>query len=232
MEDADIACDLEPDEKTKPIKPTGARSQHIVRNHISQKIEDHIGKRTKRDDKSSSESYLKRYANRKAQQSAGSSSASPNNEVLTIHVYDAESSTEIAFKVRPTTSLHRVWDAYTQQVKRSNVELYYKGNIVALDQTPRSLSMRNNDIIYAQPGEIKLTIHVINCTSGKVSRFLVKPSTKFDKVFNAYANREGVSLQSIKFCLNGETVPDFATPSLLEMINEDAIFVHQQSSLW
>lgn len=231
MEDteADIACDLEPDEK----RVTSTNHRPIT----SHRIEDHIGRRTKRDDKSNHESYTKKYANRKNHQNNGSSTTSANSagsssDVLTIHVYDSETSTDIAFKVRPTTSLHRVWDAYTQQIKRSNVELYYKGNIVALDQTPRSLSMRNNDVIYAQPGEIKLTIHVINCSSGKVSRFLVKPSTKFDKVFNAYANREGVSLQSIKFCLNGETVPDFATPSLLEMINEDAIFVHQQSSLW
>ncbi len=223
--DADVACDLEPDEKNPLSKVPFERSTQ--RAITSQKIEDYIGKRSKR----SGEGPVKKLTSRNKYPQHNNISES-GNEILTIHVYDAESSSEIAFKVRPSTSLHRVWDAYTQQIKRSNVELYYKGNIVGLDQTPRSLSMRNDDVIYAQPGEIKLTIHVVNCSSGKISRFLVKPSTKFDKVFSAYANREGVSLQSIKFCLNGETVPDFATPSLLEMINEDSIFVHQQANLW
>lgn len=160
--------------------------------------------------------------------SSDASAAAAVADVLTIHVYDAETSTDIAFKVRQTTLLRRVWDACCQQLKRSNFELCYRGKVVVLEHTPRALAIRTNDVLYVQPHEEKLTIHVINCSSGKVSRFLVKPSTRFDKVFHAYATREGVSLKTIKFCLNGETVPDFATPFLLEMFDEDSIFAHQE----
>mmetsp|Transcript_19891 Transcript_19891/g.56196 ORF Transcript_19891/g.56196 Transcript_19891/m.56196 type:complete len:92 (-) Transcript_19891:99-374(-) len=56
--------------------------------------------------------------------------------------------------------------------------------------------------------------------------FKVKPTTKFDKVFQAYANRKGVQVSSLRFMFDGERLNGAQTPQDVELQNDDQIDVY------
>ncbi|KUJ13917.1 ubiquitin-like protein [Mollisia scopiformis] len=60
--------------------------------------------------------------------------------------------------------------------------------------------------------------------------FRIKPSTNFNKVFKAYAEKRSIELRSIRFLFHGVRVQDFETPEKLEMGEGDEIqaMVEQQ----
>ena len=59
--------------------------------------------------------------------------------------------------------------------------------------------------------------------SGEETFFKVKKTTKMQKVFDAYAARKSVSRAKLRFMLDGERVPDDATPKMLELQEQDQI---------
>ena len=70
------------------------------------------------------------------------------------------------------------------------------------------------------PSEI--TIRVKD-QAGEVIFFKVKFTTKMRKVFEAYAQRKGVQLNSLRFLLDGERITNEDTPKTLELEDNDQI---------
>eukprot|EP00947_MAST-08B_sp_MAST-8B-sp1_P001632 g1632.t1 len=67
-----------------------------------------------------------------------------------------------------------------------------------------------------------ITIRV-KASTGEETFFKVKKTTKMSKIFGAYANRQGVQLNSLKFMLDGERVNPEDTPKTLELEDQDQI---------
>ena len=58
---------------------------------------------------------------------------------------------------------------------------------------------------------------------GDNTHFKVKKTTKMSKVFEAYAQRRGVTVKSLRFLFEGERVNFNETPKSLEMEDDDQI---------
>ena len=69
-----------------------------------------------------------------------------------------------------------------------------------------------------------LTIRIRDQT-GEETYFKVKPQTRMDKVFNAFATKKGVHCHSLRFMIDGERIPDLDTPQSLELEDYDQIDV-------
>eukprot|EP00500_Bicosoecida_sp_ms1_P000525 CAMPEP_0203812104 /NCGR_PEP_ID=MMETSP0115-20131106/3950_1 /ASSEMBLY_ACC=CAM_ASM_000227 /TAXON_ID=33651 /ORGANISM="Bicosoecid sp, Strain ms1" /LENGTH=176 /DNA_ID=CAMNT_0050720941 /DNA_START=41 /DNA_END=570 /DNA_ORIENTATION=+ len=59
--------------------------------------------------------------------------------------------------------------------------------------------------------------------AGTETVFKVKPSTKFEKIFKAYAGRKGVEVNSLRFTFDGERIEPHHTPVDLEMEDGDQV---------
>jgi small ubiquitin-related modifier len=64
--------------------------------------------------------------------------------------------------------------------------------------------------------------HIIKQT-GEETFFKIKKTTKMTKVFANYASRKGVQPDSIRFLLDGERIPNDATPESLDLEDQDQI---------
>ncbi|KAJ9157308.1 hypothetical protein NKR23_g134 [Pleurostoma richardsiae] len=58
--------------------------------------------------------------------------------------------------------------------------------------------------------------------------FKIKRSTKLEKLMNAFCDRQGKSLSSVRFLFEGQRVQPFDTPDTLEMQDGDTLEVHQE----
>lgn len=70
---------------------------------------------------------------------------------------------------------------------------------------------------------ITLTVKDASGGTDKTMQFKVKKTTKFSKVFEAYAQRLGVQSASMRFIYEGKRVIADATPKFLEMEDNDEI---------
>jgi len=59
--------------------------------------------------------------------------------------------------------------------------------------------------------------------NGEETQFKIKKTTKMGKVFKAYAERKGISQQTLRFLLDGERVNDDQTAKMLELEDGDQI---------
>jgi len=73
-------------------------------------------------------------------------------------------------------------------------------------------------------GELPLTLKVRD-QSGDEMFFKVKMSTHLSKIFEAYANRRGLSLATLRFMIEGKRLTGEDTPKLLELEEDDQIDV-------
>ena len=55
--------------------------------------------------------------------------------------------------------------------------------------------------------------------------FKVKKETKMLKIMDAYAQRKGISKQSLRFTMDGDRINDEDTPKMLELEENDQIDV-------
>ncbi|KAJ4394297.1 SUMO protein smt3 [Gnomoniopsis smithogilvyi] len=58
--------------------------------------------------------------------------------------------------------------------------------------------------------------------------FKIKRSTKLEKLMNAFCERQGKTLQSVRFLFEGQRVQPTDTPDTLEMQDGDTLEVHQE----
>jgi small ubiquitin-related modifier len=61
--------------------------------------------------------------------------------------------------------------------------------------------------------------------SGEEMYFKVKKMTKMMKIFEAYAQRRGMTVNDLRFMLDGERIVQDATPKMLEIEDNDQIDV-------
>ncbi|XP_060040346.1 small ubiquitin-related modifier 3-like isoform X2 [Erinaceus europaeus] len=65
---------------------------------------------------------------------------------------------------------------------------------------------------------------------GSVVQFKIKRLTPLSKLMKAYCERQGLSMQQIRFQFDGQPIRETDTPAQLEMENEDTIGVFQQQT--
>ncbi|KAK5987662.1 Ubiquitin-like protein pmt3/smt3 [Cladobotryum mycophilum] len=58
--------------------------------------------------------------------------------------------------------------------------------------------------------------------------FKIKRSTKLEKLMNAFCERQGKSMSSVRFLFDGTRVQPTDTPAELEMTDGDTLEVHQE----
>src|SRR6185312_16445681 len=73
-------------------------------------------------------------------------------------------------------------------------------------------------------GEAPITLKVRDQT-GEEMFFKVKKGTLLNKIFEAYAQRRGVSAQTLRFMLDEKRLKGTDTPKMLEMEDDDQIDV-------
>lgn len=81
----------------------------------------------------------------------------------------------------------------------------------------------------ADEGDVKpaaepITLRLRDQTGEEVL-FKVKKDTKMQKIFDAYAQRRGVSVASLRFMLDGERINPENTPKTLELEDQDQVDV-------
>ncbi|XP_064404754.1 small ubiquitin-related modifier 3-like [Halichondria panicea] len=65
---------------------------------------------------------------------------------------------------------------------------------------------------------------------GSVVHFKIKRNTPLKKLMQAYCDRQGFQLSTIRFVFDGNSVGPECTPNALEMDDEDTIEVFQQQT--
>ena len=79
----------------------------------------------------------------------------------------------------------------------------------------------NVNIVESDTVVINLKYHAKN---GEITKFKCKISTTFEKIFNAFAVREGIDVNSFRFLVDGKRVNPLSTPEMEEdMIDDDEI---------
>jgi len=58
--------------------------------------------------------------------------------------------------------------------------------------------------------------------------FKIKRSTKLEKLMTAFCERQGKSMNSVRFLFDGSRVQPTDTPDTLEMTDGDTLEVHQE----
>ncbi|CAP69606.1 uncharacterized protein PODANS_1_12620 [Podospora anserina S mat+] len=58
--------------------------------------------------------------------------------------------------------------------------------------------------------------------------FKIKRSTKLEKLMTAFCERQGKTIQSVRFLFEGQRVQPSDTPDTLEMQDGDTLEVHQE----
>jgi small ubiquitin-related modifier len=145
------------------------------------------------------------------------------------------------FKVKRNTEMRKIFEAYAQRlgVQSKNLKFALDGERLKDTDTPKMLELSDEDQIdvfleqvggadeEAKPNageDLAITLHVKESTGEEIA-FKVKKSTKMSKIFDAYASRKGVSVNVLRFMLDGKRIKADDTPKMLEMDDNDQIDV-------
>lgn len=145
------------------------------------------------------------------------------------------------FKVKRNTEMRKIFEAYAQRlgVQSKNLKFALDGERLKETDTPKMLELSDEDQIdvfleqvggadeEAKPNageDLAITLHVKESTGEEIA-FKVKKSTKMSKIFDAYASRKGVSVNVLRFMLDGKRIKADDTPKMLEMDDNDQIDV-------
>merc|ERR1711973_937174 len=74
-----------------------------------------------------------------------------------------------------------------------------------------------------------INLKVVGADNSEV-HFKIKKTTQLKKLKQAYADRQGVSLASLRFLFDGQRVADDMSPKTLEMEEGDVIEVYQEQT--
>jgi len=163
------------------------------------------------------------------------------DSTITVKVRN-QSGDEMIFKVKKTTKMSKIIDAYGQRtgLQSGTFRFMFDGQRVKDDDTPKMLEMDENDqidvLIEALGGADApadapadgepTTINIkVKDQSGDEMLFKVKKTTKMSKIMDAYAQRRGVGADNLRFVYDGQRVNKEATPKMMEMDDDDQIDV-------
>ncbi|TDH70187.1 hypothetical protein CCR75_002203 [Bremia lactucae] len=90
---------------------------------------------------------------------------------------------------------------------------------VLTDEVPPTTTGSNDD---DKKKTEAITIRVKD-QSGEETFFKVKPNTRMEKIFSAYAQRKGVPASALRFLLDGVRISGDQTPKMLELEDQDQI---------
>ncbi|KAL4162695.1 hypothetical protein PRNP1_003227 [Phytophthora ramorum] len=111
-------------------------------------------------------------------------------------------------------------------------------SVVERNETPRALTLKFKQLKEVMSEEVPPTTDATNGEdkkkaeaitirvkdqSGEETFFKVKPNTKMDKIFSAYAQRKGVPAAALRFLLDGTRISGDQTPKMLELEDQDQI---------
>merc|ERR1712002_39249 len=74
-----------------------------------------------------------------------------------------------------------------------------------------------------------INLKVVGADNSEV-HFKIKKTTQLKKLKQAYADRHGVSLNSLRFLFDGQRIADDMSPKQLEMEEGDVIEVYQEQT--
>merc|ERR1719220_2255563 len=74
-----------------------------------------------------------------------------------------------------------------------------------------------------------INLKVVGADNSEV-HFKIKKTTQLKKLKQAYADRQGVSLNSLRFLFDGQRIADDMSPKQLEMEEGDVIEVYQEQT--
>ncbi len=150
---------------------------------------------------------------------------------------------EMFFKVKGTTKMQKVY-SYAQRrgVQPSAIRFMLNGQRIRPEDTPNMLELQDDDQIdvvletvgggldeeknagAAAQAEAPITLKVRD-QSGEEMFFQVKKGTVIKKIMQAFAAHKGVSLDVLRFTIDGTRVNAEDTPKMLEMEDGDQIDV-------
>ncbi|KAG6006276.1 hypothetical protein E4U21_007158 [Claviceps maximensis] len=90
------------------------------------------------------------------------------------------------------------------------------------NEVPRASPERNDAPASSEHLNIKVT------DNNNEVFFKIKRSTKLEKLMNAFCERQGKSITSVRFLFDGSRVQPSDTPDALEMADGDTLEVHQE----
>ncbi|KAG5981289.1 hypothetical protein E4U55_003105 [Claviceps digitariae] len=90
------------------------------------------------------------------------------------------------------------------------------------NEEPRASQERNDAPANSEHLNIKVT------DNNNEVFFKIKRSTKLEKLMNAFCERQGKSITSVRFLFDGARVQPTDTPDALEMADGDTLEVHQE----
>lgn len=153
---------------------------------------------------------------------------------ITLKVRDSTGD-EMVFRVKRGTQMRKIFEAYAQRLGVSAATLKFSidGERIKDEDTPKMLELQNDDQIDVfinqtggsedvKPDDIAITVKVKEGSGDEIA-FKVKRSTKMSKIMEAYANRRGIELSSLRFMFDGNRVNAEDTPKTLEMEDGDLI---------
>jgi len=158
-----------------------------------------------------------------------------DGEAIQIKVKDQQGE-EVAFKVKKTTKMGKIFDAYAQRkgIQRQNLRFMVDGERINEDDTPKMLELEDEDQIEValhqvgggDGGDGEAIQIKVKDQAGDEMAFKVKKTTKMGKIFDAYSQRKGVARQSLRFLLDGKSISQDDTPKMLELEEDDQIDVY------
>merc|ERR1712080_725457 len=100
-------------------------------------------------------------------------------------------------------------------------------------ERPQSHLTANCDIMgdtaETKAEENHINLKVVGADNSEV-HFKIKKTTQLKKLKQAYADRQGVSLNSLRFLFDGQRIADDMSPKQLEMEEGDVIEVYQEQT--
>jgi small ubiquitin-related modifier len=159
---------------------------------------------------------------------------------------------EIFFNLEKTTKLEKIFDAYagSKGISPRLMKFTFDGYRITKEDTPKKLELEHDGIIEvfqevlgggvdeeeseeqekktpaadADTDNAAITLKVVD-VGGDEMFFKVKKTTKMKKIMDAYADKKGVSFQSLRFMKDGLRIKEDDTPKMLEMEDDDQIDV-------
>ena len=80
-----------------------------------------------------------------------------------------------------------------------------------------------------KPEENHINLKVVGADNSEV-HFKIKKTTQLKKLKQAYADRQGVPLNSLRFLFDGQRIGDEMSPKQLEMEEGDVIEVYHEQT--
>jgi small ubiquitin-related modifier len=200
----------------------------IKKDSHTREMEEEIQLRKKQGAIKAQQEAQKRQAQLKRQQEAARLALAVKvKATITIRVKDLTGE-ETYFTVKLSTRMEKVFNVYAQRkgVDAGTLRFLRQGRRFDGDQTAESLGLKDQDTIdcLLRDTFLKSLITIrVKDLPGEETYFKVKMSTRMEKVFSAYAQRQGVDAGTLRFLRQGRRFDGDQTAESLGLKDQDII---------